>query len=108
MLFSCLTFQPAEGIIIPDDPPLGCECAEGACDLVRSLHQLFACYTVKRQKPNVRFGNPNVFVFGSIFYVQLFLALSYTVLWLYNFGHGDVCHGDVGHATLVTETFVTR
>ena len=27
---------------------------------------------------------------------------------LYDFGHGDVRHGDVCHATLVTETGVTR
>ena len=25
--------KPAEGIIIPDDPPFGCECQGGMCDL---------------------------------------------------------------------------
>ena len=28
-----LFFQPSEGIIIPDDPPIGCECTEGKCGL---------------------------------------------------------------------------
>ena len=25
--------KPAEGILIPDDPPFGCECPGGMCDL---------------------------------------------------------------------------
>ena len=25
--------QPCEGIIIPDDPPIGCECPEGKCGI---------------------------------------------------------------------------
>ena len=28
-----LLFQPSEGIIIPDDPPMGCECIDGKCGL---------------------------------------------------------------------------
>lgn len=27
------SYKPSEGIIIPDDPPIGCECAEGKCGL---------------------------------------------------------------------------
>ena len=27
------TFQPCQGIIIPDDPPIGCECLDGKCGI---------------------------------------------------------------------------
>merc|ERR1719414_1326221 len=27
------SYKPSEGIIIPDDPPIGCECIDGKCGL---------------------------------------------------------------------------